>query len=539
MKLLGAKEVAQGTGVAKKGIKGVGDATRTTGRESTRASKANSVLTRSYGALGKAAKWGIGILGVSGVFALQAAITNTTELAKVTTGLNRNLGLSVKVGSEWAAVAHARGIASTALNMSFTKLGKSFVEANRKGGTARTGLNMLGITQAQTERGAKDFSFALDLVAKKFGEAEAGPKRQAAAMALLGKGYSTVLPLFSSGKKGLQEQLQWAEKYGVTLDGKTNNALMDLVTAQRESKVAMLGLQLAFTTALLPAIQGGFDEMQKFIAVLNSDDLTRTEKITRIEKQFEGLQDTLIKFVGDALPRVAEQGGELGIELGKAVWRGFENSSLAGKLVIGAWLFKFMGGFGLLATAGAKVGGKLATSLGKRFLATVVPYFAAAGASESLGGVVGIQMGSLKGKFKGYGGLLGGVFGRAFLFAAVTLGLVPFMERAENELKDKLGGSTFDNMFPDLGDNWGQLQHTFGPDEITGHLTDPPGGGKSSGGGGRGGSRPSGPKGPKGGGPKPRRNLSEMFNPNFNLFIDGKQVEAAVSRQANRRAARA
>jgi hypothetical protein len=420
MKLLGAREVAEGTGVAQKGIKGVGTAASRTTRETTKAHKATSVLSKGYGQLGRAARYGLGFIGVGGVFALEKAVENTAELSKVTTGLNRNLGLSVKVGSEWAAVAHARGIASTALNMGFTKLGRSFVEANRKGGTARTALNQLGITQAQTEKGAHNFAYALDLVSKKFGKAEAGPRRQSAAMSLLGKGYSTVLPLFAQGNKGLQEQLHWADKYGVTLDGKTNNALMEMVNAQRESKVAMLGLQVAMTKALMPAIDAGEGQLQKFIATLNDPKLTTTQKIVRIEKQFEDLEEFLLKAIASALPKVAEQGGQLGVKLAEAVWTGFRHSDLAGKLVIGAWLFKFLGGFSLIGRLGARVGAKLATALGWKFLETVAPYFAAEAGVEGLGSALGSQMGGLKTLFGSKGKILGSAMGVAAAGALIA-----------------------------------------------------------------------------------------------------------------------
>lgn len=364
MRLLGARQVAEEAEKGAKGIKSVGTAAGRTGSATARTAKHTSVLTNGYRQLGKAARYGIGFLGVGGLFALQSAITNTEELSKTTTGLNRNLGLSTQVGSQWAAVAHARGIATTALNMSFTKMGKSFVEANRKGGTARTALNQLGITQAQTTKGAHNFNYALGLVSKKFGEAEAGPKRQSAAMSLLGKGYSTVLPLFAQGSKGLQEQLHWANEYGVTLDGKTNKSLMDLVNAQRQSKVAMLGLEVGFTKMLLPAIKGAEGEFQLFSRTLNDPKLSNTEKITKIGEQFERLENKLITLISDALPKVAEHAGQLGIKMAGALWHGFVHSSPIGKLAIAAWMFDVFGGKEVMKAGAKKVGGEIGTEMG-------------------------------------------------------------------------------------------------------------------------------------------------------------------------------
>lgn len=375
MKLLGAREVAEGTSTASKGIEKVGKSTKRTRLETAKAAKANSILTKGYSHLGKAARYGLGFIGIGGIFALQQAVANTEELAKTTTGLNRNLGLSISTGSQWAAVAHARGIATTALNMSFTKMGRAFVEANRKGGTARTALNQLGITQAETTKGAHNFNYALGLVGKKFGEAKAGPERQSAAMSLLGKGYSTVLPLFSQGNEALKEQLHWANEYGVTLSGKTNKGLMEMVEAQRENKVAMLGLQVSLTKALMPAIQAGDEQLQTFIKTLNDPKMSAAEKITAIQKQFEGIETTIVKVITAALPSIAEHAGQLGVQMAGALWEGFRHSDLIGKFVIGAYIFNMFGGAALAKAGAKKVGRSLGTEFGVGIVGGAVGFY--------------------------------------------------------------------------------------------------------------------------------------------------------------------
>lgn len=409
MRLLGAKAVATEAERAGKGIKGVGTSSTNAGRESGRAAKHTSVLTRAYHNLGRVAAYAFAAVGVAGVYALKTAVENTTELAKTTSGLNRNLGLSAQEGSRWAAVAYARGISTQTLTTGTTKLARSFVEANRKGGTARTALNQLGITHAQAARGAKDFGYALDLVANKFGKAKAGPERAAAAQALFGKSYSTILPLFSSGRKGLEEQLHWADKYGLTLDGKTNKKLMDFVSAQRESKVAVLGLEVSLTKALLPALKGGEEELQGFIATLNSPKLSGEQKINRIGEQFTKLENKLIGIIADALPKVAEQGGVLGLKLAGAVWKGFKNSGLTGKLVISSWLFKYMGGGGLIKAVAGRAGGMMARGL----MAVFAPVMAAELAAGGTFGQIVIGRFKTLGKWSGRAFVVGAVLGAA------------------------------------------------------------------------------------------------------------------------------
>jgi hypothetical protein len=364
MELKGVREAVSGFNQVDKAQKGVTTSTTAAGTAADKAEKKTSRLSRAYASLGKTARWGLGFLGVGGIFALKSAIDNTEELSKTTTGLVRNFNLTEQEGSRWAAVAHARAIDSKALSMSFATLSNKMVEAARKGGTALTPFHQLGITQEEVAKGADNFEWGLLRVADALGAAEGGAKRTTAAKALLGKGFQTILPLFSEGSKSLREQQHWADKYGVTLDGKTNDAIMDMVTAQRESKVATLGLQIALTKALMPAIEGGQRELQKFIAILNDDKLTDEQKFNRIEKQFLRIEDMLIDMVTDALPRIAEHGGELGLKMAGAVWSGFVNSDLKGKFVIGAWIFSMFGGKELVYAGAKRIGGQIGLRMG-------------------------------------------------------------------------------------------------------------------------------------------------------------------------------
>jgi hypothetical protein len=431
MKLLDGKLFVSGVNSGTKSVKGLGRATTETATKQRYAERTTSRLTDSYKKLGSAAKWGLGFLGVGGVLAIESSIHASEELGKTTSALTRNFGLQNNVASRWGAIAQAREIDSKALSMTFGTLSTKMVEAGRRGGTLLTPFHQLGLSQEEVTKGAHDFEWGLLRVAKALGEEEGGAKRSAAAKAVLGKGFSTLLPLFSEGTKGLQEQLHWADKYGVTLSGSTTDGLMEMVQAQRENKVAMLGLQLSLTKALMPAINAGDDQLQEFIATLNSPHLTAEQKISRISHQFLLLEDDLVHIVEQALPHIAEQGGHLGVALAGAVWHGFIHSDTLGKLVIGAWLFKSMGGLSLVGTLGARVGGKLATSLGWRFLTTVAPYFAAEAGVEGLGAALGSQMAGLKTLFATDGTILGRAMGAAAAGALVAE-IVFAVEDSEN-----------------------------------------------------------------------------------------------------------
>lgn len=412
LELKGQREAISGIHSVDKAQKGLGTSTAAAGTAAEKAEKKTSRLSRAYGALGKAAKYGLGFLGVAGVLALHTAVANTEELSKTTVGLTRNFDLQNNVASRWAAVAHSRDIDSKALGMTFGVLSTKLTNAAREGGKALLPFHQLGLTQEDAAKGAHNFQWGIMRVAKALGEEEGGAKRAAAAKALLGKGYTTLLPLFSEGTKGLKEQLHWADEYGVTLSGHTNEAIMEMVTAQRESKVAMLGLQIAMTKALMPAIEGGERELQKFIKTLNDPKLTDDQKFHRIEQQFLGIEDTLIEVITDALPRVAEHGGELGVKLAGAVWNGFEESDLGGKLVITGWLLNFMGGGGLIRKTAGTAGGMMARGLIGIFAPTIAADLAA-------GGTIG-QI--FKARFQELGKWSGRMFATGMILGVALLG---------------------------------------------------------------------------------------------------------------------
>lgn len=374
LELKGKQEVVSGLKSVDAAQKGVGDSTRKAGSEASKAERKTTRLSNAYSALGRTAKWGLGFLGVGGVFALKQAVDASEDLAAATSGLTRNFGFQTNVASRWAAVMHGRGVEPKALTMAFGTLSSKMVEAGRKGGTALTPFHQLGMTQEEVARGARDFEWGLLRVAKALGDEEGGAKRSTAAKALLGKGFQTLTPLFSEGVEGLQEQLHWADKYGVTLSTTTKDGLMDMVVAGRETKVALLGIQIAMTKAAMPAIEAGQEELHRFIETLNDPDLSADQKMARIEQQFEQIEDTLIDLLTDAIPIVAEQGGRLGSKLAGSLAHGFLEADIVGKIVIGTWIYKALGGRVLVDAASKRIGMRIGGRISLGIAAGVIGY---------------------------------------------------------------------------------------------------------------------------------------------------------------------
>lgn len=328
---------------ASRTTKGLDDHTRRLGGSMLTAAKYAAGAAAAYISIGQA----------------KDAIETTQDLAKTTAGLHRNLGLSNREGSRWAAIAKSRDIDTKSLNLSFTTLSRRLQDARDATSDQAAQLHELGLSQKDIEAANKDFSGGILNVADAFGNLEGGTKRQALAQQLLGRGYQSILPLFSEGSKSLKEQEHWADKYGATLSGKTVKAQMEAVNSARESKVAMLGLKTSFTTAVTPALEDAEKKFQGLAAIMADDKLSDAEKFHKIGNRIGNWADDAEEAFVEILPDIAEHAGEAAPRIAKALVEGFMDAPVMGKLALGAWFIHKLGGAGAMVGIGKTLGGKL------------------------------------------------------------------------------------------------------------------------------------------------------------------------------------
>jgi hypothetical protein len=365
----------------------------TTATATTRTSQLGNASRTTASRLGSAARWaGSAAAAYLTIGQAKSAITTTQDLAKTTAGLNRNLGFTVEQGSRWAAVAKSRDIDAKALTMSFTVLSRRLVAASqgiREGGgaaeTAMKPFEQLGLTQKDVVEGAQDIESFMPKLADAFGKAEGGARRQASAQQLLGRGYATIVPMFADGAKGLEEQQKWADKYGTTLNQKTIDAQMKLVSAQRESKVAWVGLQMTFAQLVTPALQKANRQFQRLSAIMANDKLTNAEKWEKVGKLIGKWADKALQVFVNILPKLVEKAGEWAPKIAAALVEGFKNAPIWGKVALGAFLMSRLMGVGMLGMFG-KIGEKIAKKIGT----SIAARFGAAGFGTMLSNALAI-----------------------------------------------------------------------------------------------------------------------------------------------------
>lgn len=420
--LQGAREAAAEAAVLSGEIKGVGTAAATSGAASAASASKTSRMRTAWSGVAKAAK--VGALGLVGLgagigMAAKAGIDETLELSKVAVGLNRNLGISSREGTQWGAVAKARGIDTKALTMAFTTMSKQMVASNKDWTMADDTFKQLGITQEQVAAGLKDGGFPdfINELADALGRANGSAERQAAAAKLLGRGYQTVLPMFAEGSKGLQEQLDLADKYHVSFGGQMVKDNMRLVQAQRESTIAWMGIKASLSEAFLPAVMDAHKEFQDFAEVITDPKLSREEKISYVGDKIKHVLQQVGRMVRDAIPEIANYAGHAAPKVVGAFITGFLEADNWGKLALGTWLFLKLGGKALLAQA-VKWGGLVALSFGKAFITRAVAVIAGPQMVAALG-TRGAVAAALRPAFAALGTLLGPVFALAFVVVAL------------------------------------------------------------------------------------------------------------------------
>lgn len=235
--------------------KAVGRYTKATGKANVR----TRIFTRGLGSLTGQMRHGVKHVGafVAGIAAfegLHAAAETTEAFAHSTIGLHKAFGLTIEDASRWAAIAKTRGVAPNALTMAFTKNSRAVEAASTDWKTNGKVLRSIGITQKDVAAGRKDFQGLLMKESDALANVHSGTKRAAVGQQLFGRGFLKLRPLLLGGSKNFNTAAAMADKYGVTLHGKTIKSVEDMIQAQREAAMASLGLQLTLGRTLTPAI---------------------------------------------------------------------------------------------------------------------------------------------------------------------------------------------------------------------------------------------------------------------------------------------
>jgi hypothetical protein len=235
----------RGGQVASSEIKQVGDATKQVGTATEETNKKTSGLTSSLKGLAA----GIGVYKAYSF--VKGAVTETSNLALATKGLQRLTGLDTTQAVGWVEMAKQRGIASKQLNQGFITLNKSISAAAGGSKASQTAFQSLGLDAASLQ--AQDAQTRMGMLADSFKALPPGVDKAALAQKLFGRQAQSMLPILSQNSKDLREHVTaLGEESGMT--GKSMGETMKMVAAQRQWHSTMVALQVAVGTALVPLL---------------------------------------------------------------------------------------------------------------------------------------------------------------------------------------------------------------------------------------------------------------------------------------------
>ena len=242
------------------------------------------------------AKWGgIATAAYGAQRFLRGAINETEDLGKTTLMLNRVTGMDVKTSSEWASMLKVRGQNARQAGMAFVKVSQSIETARKGTAKANTQLRNLGVQFDMVRRkGGKDApkdmaklvtqmervraqgrtaaSTLTDLgvstedirkgntqevvlqVADAFQKMQNPARRAALTQKLFGRTGRELMPVLVKGRKGIEDQLDMANKYGAALGTNTVAGVKEMIAHERELKFATMGVKVQLGTALMPVL---------------------------------------------------------------------------------------------------------------------------------------------------------------------------------------------------------------------------------------------------------------------------------------------
>src|SRR5262245_58507509 len=189
------------------------------------------------------------------VDAFQTSLVKTSKLMDKSTTAQAEAARATRDYNEASArltpIIEKGGEAGKEATKELNKWGDAADKATRAADKANTPFTRLGINLADVRKG--NIQAVLLQAADGLSKIKNPATRAALVVQLFGRQGLKLLPILMKGSKGIEDQLELAEKYGATISQKTVKSVGDLAEKQRELKLAQDGVKNSIGQALLPA----------------------------------------------------------------------------------------------------------------------------------------------------------------------------------------------------------------------------------------------------------------------------------------------
>ncbi|MFZ5736307.1 MAG: hypothetical protein ACOY6K_05430 [Pseudomonadota bacterium] len=184
-------------------------------------------------------------------FAVKGAIDNADKMSK----MSQSFGVPVEELSRLKYAADLSDVSLEALGKNVGKLSRNMVEVAGGGiGPAKQAFDALGVSVTNTDGTLKTSSQVIGEVAGKFETYQDGAAKTALAMALFGKSGAEMIPLLNSGRDGLKEMSDEADRLGLVIDAKTGKSAEAFNDNLTRLQRVIDGIVLKLSAAALPTL---------------------------------------------------------------------------------------------------------------------------------------------------------------------------------------------------------------------------------------------------------------------------------------------
>ena len=268
-------------------------------RAETRLTKFSSFAKTGLIALGAAGASAAGGLAL----ATQAAINHADEIGKMA----QKVGMTTEALSRLEYAARLSDVSLSELQIGIGQLAK-----NMEAGS--DGLEALGIRATDASGNLRSTNEVFLEVAERFASIEDGAGKTAIAMDIFGRSGANLIPLLNSGRAGLAEMAQEADRLGVTISGNTAQAAERFNDNITRLQSALGGLTNQIAAGVAPRMADLTERMVEFYkesniveGVVKAIDFVMTELAKAavfLSQAFTEVTEA-ISFVGAAAQRLA------------------------------------------------------------------------------------------------------------------------------------------------------------------------------------------------------------------------------------------
>lgn len=302
-------------------------------------------------------------------FSLQSAVTGFAQAGDSLDKMSARLGISAVKLQEWSFAATHAGAAPEDLEDALKDMSEKIAEvAGGDTGDAAQLFSALGISVKDASGKIRPASDIFEEVADAIQRNEDPALRTKMAMVLMGDSGRKLIPMLSSGSKGLDDAAARARKFGLVLSNDAVKAAADMTDHLNDMRACIGAVGNMIGARLAPIIIRVADRFRD-LAVANREVFgEKFEKVARsfvatFEKiDFEGLASGILTIADYALRAFSAIGGFNTVLYGAGVL--MAGKSVMAAVSLGSSLFSVVKSFGAAITAVKAFAAVAALSLG-------------------------------------------------------------------------------------------------------------------------------------------------------------------------------